>query len=167
MPRRPVIKKRPRRSKPAGLLVELDNRTELPSEFVQSVVSWGLAFLKRLGLKPQRKLELTVKNMPSPRRRLGRVGPVTKGVSVLDEVEVRVVTDPAAYPASGRYTTFPEFPEYRLSNVTDALVSIVVHELAHWHGVDGDREGEFLCEVLSSAAVADYRARYETGKLLL
>jgi hypothetical protein len=162
---RRIIRKRRVARKSRGLLLELDNQSGLPSEFVHSLVSWCLAFLKKTGAKPQQKMELTVKSLRW-RARLGKTPPIMIGKQLGQKVVVAVATDPSAYPASGRYTCYKEFPEYWISNVTDALVSVLVHEIAHWLGVEGDREGEFLCEVLSSAAVADYRARYETGRLL-
>lgn len=166
MGRKKIIKKKVAHRKTRGLVLELENRTSLPTEFVHSVISWALAFLKRSGLRQRSRLELVVMPMGWAPPKAGRAKPVMKGRSLDEEVAIWVVQNPAAYPASGRYFAFPEFPEYRLKGVTDCLVAILTHELAHWMGVDGDREGEFLCEVLSSAAVADYRARYETGKLL-
>jgi hypothetical protein len=169
MPRRRNRKVRvTRRPKPAGCLVTLENKTEIPSEFIHWLISWGLAFLKRMpGLRPQRNLNLTLRSMPPRKNALGRLGPRIKGWQVDNSILIKIVTDPSAYPASGRYSIFPEFPEYRLVCVSDALVAILIHELAHWHGVDGGKPDEFLCEVLSSAAVADYRTRYEGGTLKL
>jgi len=163
--RKPTRKARPLR--PTPFLVELDNRTQIPPEFIHSVVEYVLNFLARAGFQRRRLLELTVHPF-SRKATLAGVKVIT-GWQQEAEVSVSVCTYPEAYPATGRYLMFKRFPEYVLATPTDALVAILTHELAHWHTNWNKKLGllneEFLCEVLSSAAVADYRARYNKGTI--
>lgn len=165
--RRKTTRKAPRLKKPVPFLVELDNRTQIPPEFIHSVVEYVMNFLARAGFRRRSLLELTVR--PFTRRDFKNGVKVTAGWQQDTEVEVSLCTLPEAYPASGRYVMFKSFPEYQLTSPTDALVAILTHELAHWHTNWNEKLGilneEFLCEVLSSAAVADYRARYNNGTI--
>lgn len=138
-----------------GIEVEFHNETSLPSDYVIQLFRWVMRFLRNGNFRGRRKIALYVKPMSDTQAKTKSI----TGYQLDDRVVVQVNQDPDAYPLNGVHSKYKDlgFPEFALEDVTDALVAILTHELAHWCGCDGDRGGEFMCEVLSSAAVTSHR----------
>jgi len=79
-----------------------------------------------------------------------------KGKSFGRKVKVYTNFKPVNYPASNVYGRYTNMPKEKFNNWQEAFVGVLAHELAH-EFYNGNREGEFQCELVCHDAVNMFR----------
>lgn len=148
MSRRPAKRRRGRR-----IQCVVENHTAIPNRRVRRILRHVLVFLRELPwlASPDRK-RLVVEIIPMIAKKQ-----VLKGFYWQGRAKCLVSENLKLYPCSAK--SRERDPEFTLHNPEECLVAILAHELAHWMGLSGRRDDEFLVECISSACVSDWKER--------